>query len=124
MPIPATPTTIVNNPSVTLLSPGVVPALAFDKAFVAADILNGNCFQATGDDTLVVFNPDEGPHNITVWSAADSFGRYANVTYQVSAGVHSFIRIIPGSLYTQPGTNTIVFSCDSALLDLAVVTNP
>jgi hypothetical protein len=124
MPIPTNPTLIANNPAVTLTSPGVVAALALDKAFVAADVSNGNCFQASGDDTLIVFNSDSSAHTLTIWSAADSFGRYANLVYTVQPGVYSFVRIVAAALYTQSGTNEVYFTGSDATLKFLPVTNP
>lgn len=124
MPIPTTPTLIANNPAVTLTSPGVVAALALDKAFAVADAVNGNCFQATGDDTLVVFNSDAAAHTFTVWSVADSFGRFADFIYTVQPGVYSFIRIVSAALYTQSGTNEVYITGSDATLKFLAVTNP
>jgi len=124
MPIPTSPTLIANNPSVTLQSPGVVASLALDKAFTPADVTNGNCFQASGDDTLIVFNSDSSAHPFTIWSVADAFGRYADFTYTVQPGVYSFVRIVSAALYTQGGTNQVYFTGSDATLEFLPVTNP
>jgi len=124
MPIPTSPVLIANNPAVTLLSPGIEAALALDKAFVAANVSSGNCFQASGDDTLIVFNSDSGAHVFTIWSVSDSFGRFADFVYTVQPGVYSFVRIVAAALYTQSGTNEVVFTGSDATLKFLVVTNP
>jgi hypothetical protein len=125
MPIPTSPTLIANNPALTLQSPGVVAALALDKAFTAADTSHGNCFQASGDDTLIVYNSDgSSTHTFTIWSVADSFGRYADFVYTVQPSTYSFVRIVAAALYTQSGTNKVVFTGSDATLKFLPVTNP
>ncbi len=116
------PTIIANNPAITLQSPGVEAPLVFDKTFATADITNGNAFLATGEDVLIIYNSDAAPHNVTVYSAVDSFGRYADFTYVVGAGVYSFVNIVPASLYTQAGTNQVQFKASSALVEFLAVT--
>jgi len=121
MPL-SNPTLIPNNPALTLQSPGTEAPLALDKAFTAADVTNGNAFLASGNDVLIIQNTDASAHDVVIYSAVDSFGRYADFTYSVGPGVFSFVNIIPTSLYTQAGTNQIQFLCTSALVEFLALT--
>lgn len=115
-------TLIPNNPAIQLASPGTITGGSADKAFQAADVVGGNAFIASGDDLLIVFNSDSAPHNITIKSVADSFGRFADVTYAVAAGHYAFINITPAALYTQTN-GEVLLQADSTLLGLMVVMN-
>lgn len=116
-------TILANNPAYVLASPGIVPANAMDKAFSAADTVNGNAFLSSGNDMLCVFNSDTNPHSFTISSAPDEFGRFADVSYSVAAGLYSFVTINTASLYIQPNTNEVLIACASALVKFLVVTN-
>lgn len=116
-------TLIPNIAAVQLLSPGIVPALALDRVFVAADAINGNAFLASGNDLLVMYNSDSAPHTVLIKSAADPEGRFADLTYTVQPGAHSFINITTVSLYTQPTTNQVLITASDARIGFLVFMN-
>src|SRR5271156_6603374 len=117
------PTLIPNNPAYQLTSPGIVAALALDKAFQSADSVNGNAFIASGNDLLVMYNSDSAAHTVTFTSVADMYGRFATLVYTVNPGVYSFVNITPTALYTQGGTQEVQFLASSALIGFLVVMN-
>ena len=69
------------NPQVLAKFPatGIISALSLDIAFTAADITNGNSFQSSGRDLVLVTNADVVPHTFTIGSIPDNFGRLGNV---------------------------------------------
>lgn len=67
--------------------PGTVAANALDVAFVASDNVNGNYFVGTGKELILVHNTDAGAQTFTITSAADPYGRTANISaYSLAAG--------------------------------------
>ena len=58
------PTALVNFSAAYILTPaGVVGAPGpLDKTFQAADAVNGNYFQSSGKDMLIVWNTDSSSH--------------------------------------------------------------
>jgi hypothetical protein len=116
-------TLVSNNPAVQLMPPAIVSSTELDKTFQAADTMNGNAFLSSGNDLLIMFNSDSASHTVTIQSAPDSFGRFANLTYTVGAGVYSFVNITIGSLFIQPGTNEVLLQASSTLVEFLVVMN-
>lgn len=116
-------TLIPNNPAYQLTSPGIVPALALDRTFQAADTVNGNAFVASGNDLLLIYNSDSASHTVTFTSVADSFGRFATLVYTVAADAYSLVNITPAALYTQGGTQEVQFLASSALIGFMVIMN-
>ncbi len=116
-------TLLSNNPAVQLSTPGVVVPTSLDKTFQAADTVNGNSFMASGNDLLIIYNSDVASHTVTIQSAADSFGRFANLTYTVGAGVYSFVNITTASLYTQTSVNEVWLQASDPTIKFLVVMN-
>jgi hypothetical protein len=55
-------------------------------AQTAADNVNGNSFQSTGREILLVNNPDVAAHTFTVTSVPDALGRSLDIaTYSVAS---------------------------------------
>lgn len=115
-------TLIQNNPAYILQPPGIVPALAFDKTFQVADIVNGNAFLSSGRDLLVVYNSDVVSHTFTLKSAPDPDGRFADVTYTIGAGVYSFVEIGTASVFIQ-STNMVIVTGSDVHVQFLVVMN-
>ena len=116
-------TLIPNLPAYQLLSPGLIASEALDMTFTVADTVNGNAFLASGNDLLIIFNSDSSSHTVTLNSAADSFGRFATITYTGGAGVYSLINVTTASLYTQPGINEVQFLASSNLISFLAIMN-
>jgi hypothetical protein len=116
-------TLVPNNAAFVLQPAGVIPAVALDKTFQAADTVNGNSFLSSGRDLLIVYNSDSSSHTFTIFSAPDPNGRFANVTYTVGAGVYSFIEIDASSIYVQPSTNLVLLAASDPTIKYLVVLN-
>jgi hypothetical protein len=116
-------TQIPNTAAFQMIASGIVPALALDKTFTPVDLLNGNSFQASGNDLLVVYNSDAAPHTFTIQSAADDVGRFATFTYTVGAGVYSLVNITPAALYTQGGTGLVLLAGSDSHIQFLVLMN-
>lgn len=61
-----------------------------DLVWITADIVNGNYFIANQSNTLLVWNTDVVPHNLTIMTQPDHAGRSGDaLSYVVGAGVIS-----------------------------------
>lgn len=116
-------TLISNNPAIQLMTPGMVVPTSLDKTFTAADAVSGNSFMASGNDLLIMYNSDSSSHTVIIRSAADSYGRFADVTYTVGAGVYSFVNIVTASLYTQLDVNEVWLLASDPTVKFLVVMN-
>lgn len=115
------PPTLLANfaPAYTLTPAGVSQGL-LDKAFQAADPVNGNYFTSSGRDMLLVFNSDAVSHTFGIQSAPDQFGRFANITYTVAAGGYEAVIITSQAIYTQPNGQVILSASDSHISFLPI----
>jgi len=95
-------TQLTNFAPAYILTPAGVAQGQLDKAFQASDPTNGNFFQSSGRDLLLVFNSDTVPHTFSILSAPDQFGRFANITYTVAPGAYEAVIITSQAIYTQP----------------------
>jgi hypothetical protein len=116
-------TQIPNTAAFQMISSGIVPALGLDMAFTPADTVNGNSFQTSGNDLLIVYNSDSVAHTFTLTSAADQYGRFATFTYTVGAGVYSLVNITPTALYTQGGTGLVLMTGSDTHIQFLVIMN-
>ena len=116
-------TLLPNNPAVVLQPAGSLAALSLDKTFTAADTSAGNSFLSSGRDLLIIYNSDGSAHDVTLHSAPDDEGRSVDVVYNVGIGVYSFIEINSASIFVQPNTNLVSFSCASSAVRFLVVMN-
>jgi hypothetical protein len=66
---------------------GSYPGNSVTPTFTAADVDNGNQFIATGKELLLVKNVGSTTRSITLNSASDSYGREADITETIAAGV-------------------------------------
>ena len=109
------PTLLANFSQAYSLTPAGVSQGQLDKSFQASDPVNGNYYQSSGKDLLIVFNSDSAPHTFGIQSAPDQFGRFANITYTVAPGAYEVVIISSQAIYTQPN-GTVVLSSSSALV--------
>src|SRR5208337_725564 len=105
-------TLLTNFSQAYILTPAGVSQGQLDKAFQAADPVNGNYFQSSGRDLLLVLNSDTVPHTFGIQSAPDQFGRFANITYTVAAGSYEAVIITSQAIYTQPNGTVILSASD------------
>lgn len=120
-----TPTQLTNFTQAYLLTPAGVAQGLLDKAFQASDPTNGNFYQSSGKDMLIVYNSDTdgsppAAHSFGIVSAPDQFGRYANVTYTVQPGAYAVVIISSQAIYTQPNGQVVLMSSDARLLFLPI----
>jgi hypothetical protein len=106
------PTQLTNFAPAYILTPAGVAQGLLDKAFQAADPVNGNFYQSSGKDMLIVFNSDTVSHTFGIQSAPDQFGRYANITYTVAAGGYEAVIISSQAIYTQPNGQVVLSASD------------
>lgn len=72
----------IAGPQLLAVSPG-----AADIVFDAADDVNGNEFQSTGNEIVLVSNPTGGALSVTFTAAPDSIGRAGSISsYSIAAG--------------------------------------
>jgi hypothetical protein len=114
-------TQLTNFAPAFLLSPAGVSQGQLDKAFQASDPVNGNYYQSSGRDMLIVFNSDASPHTFGITSAPDQFGRFANVTYTVAAGAYEVVIITSQAIFTQPSGQVLLTSSDAHILFLPIM---
>jgi hypothetical protein len=103
---------------------GTIAALDLDLVFTAADVANGNQFQATGRDVLLAWNTDASGHTLTLTSVADALGRLGHVTaYAIAAGKIAAFKwdSLPG--WAQPD-GSIQINSDNALVKFAILSLP
>ncbi|HLW51314.1 MAG TPA: hypothetical protein VKW06_00600 [Candidatus Angelobacter sp.] len=101
--------------------PGTVGALALDLLMTAADVTNGNSFQITGREILIVWNSDVSGHHFTLSSVADKKGRSGDVSaYAIAAGVISAFNFNGTEGWSQ-GTGVCNISADNALVKFAIL---
>lgn len=89
----------------------------------ATDTANGNSFQATGQEILIIQNTDgSNPHTIAITSVADSIGRTdASLTaYSIAANGFAAIQMKSLAGWLQTG-GLIYMLSSSALLKVAVL---
>lgn len=94
-------------------------ALSATPTPTVVDAVNGNYFQSSGNDLLVIHNPTAGPLNVTISSQNDPWGRTKDITaYAIGAGLCSAF----GPFKTDGWTNCgkLFFTAD-ALLEAVVV---
>ncbi len=113
-------TQLTNFAAAYILTPAGVAQGQLDKAFQAADPVNGNYFQSSGRDLLLVFNSDSAPHTFGIQSAPDQFGRFANITYTVAAGSYEAVIISSQAIYTQPNGQVVLSASDAHILFLPI----
>lgn len=106
-------TLLTNLAPAYILTPAGVSQGQLDKTFQAADTVNGNYYQSSGKDMLVVFNSGLSAATFGIQSAPDQFGRFANITYTVQPGAYAIVIISSQAIYTQPN-GTVVLSASSA----------
>ena len=114
------PTQLTNFAPAYLLTPAGVAQGLLDKAFQASDPTNGNFYQSSGKDMLLVWNTDTIAHNFTIQSAPDQFGRYANITYSVAANSFEAVIISSQAIYTQPNGQVVLGSASALLFFLPI----
>lgn len=120
------PTLLANFAPAYILTPAGVAQGLLDKAFQAADPVNGNYFLSSGRDMLIVFNsdisgsPPASSHSFGIKSVADQFGRFADVTYSVAPGATAVIIIPSSAIYTQPNGTILLSATDSRLMFLPI----
>lgn len=102
------PTQLTNFSAAYTLTPVGAAQGLLDKAFQASDNTNGNFFVSSGSDLLIVWNTDTNPHTFTIQSAADQFGRFQTVTYNILANAFAAVRITTQSIYTQANGQVIL----------------
>ena len=112
----------------TLLTPIVAPhpfaTAGVAIVFTAIDVANGNCFQSTGREILLINNGDASPHVFTVTSAPDHEGRTGDVSLSIPAAVSIYItQMFPTSGWAVAGLITIPAGQDSHFT-LAVIRFP
>lgn len=108
-------TQLTNFAPAYLLTPAGVAQGQLDKAFQAADPVNGNFYQSSGKDMLLVYNSDTVSHTFSILSAPDQFGRFANITYTVAPGGYEAVIISSQAIYTQ-SNGQVQLQASSALL--------
>jgi len=111
-----------------------VGAASLDLSWQAADVVNGNYFAADsligygrgvagngGGDTLLVWNTDAAPHNLTIKSQPDDAGRSSDITaYVVGAGVVSAFNFSNFAGWAD-GSNFVYISADNATVKFAIL---
>jgi hypothetical protein len=117
----------------TVLTPQVLkennyPVIAGDLALTetACDNVNGNSFQFTGREMLVVHNTDASlAHTFTVTSVADSLGRVdTSLTgYSVPLSAIAVIHLDAIAGWRQ-SNGTILLACNSNLIKFGVLRLP
>jgi len=105
-------TLLTNFSQAYILTPAGASQGQFDKAFQAADVVNGNYYQSSGKDMLIVWNNGVAAATFGIQSAPDQFGRFANITYTVQPGAYAVVIISSQAIYTQPN-GTVVLSASS-----------
>ena len=102
-----------------------VVALGFDITFAASTLTDGDTFQCTGRELLLVYNSSTSA-TITITSVADEKGRTGDITTYAVAG--SGYSIFPVGLTNAPGwksaAGTIRITCSATTLKVAVIRLP
>lgn len=112
--------TLIPSTSAFILPTAGVTAGQLDQSFVAADIVNGNYFVASGEDILVVQNTGDVSQTFTLFSAPDASGRFANVVYTVAAEGFAAVVINVASLYTM-SDGTVQLNASSTTIQFLVM---
>lgn len=105
---------IQNNATVTAGQLTVTP--------VACDTVNGNAFNATGREILLLQNTDTSAHNITVTPVSDPYGgtNTSLTSYSLPASSISMVQMKYLIGWASAGQVTIP-ACSSNLIKIAVV---
>jgi hypothetical protein len=89
--------------------------------FTAADVANKNAFKLTGRELVLIQNTDASPHNVTLTSIDDPYGRQETIgPVSVAAGaVRAFwAGALPGWLQSD---GKFYLEADHALVKFAIV---
>ncbi len=114
------PTLLTNFASAYQLTPAGVTQGQLDKAFQAADPLNGNYYISSGKDMLIVWNTDSSSHTFGIQSAADQFGRYATFSYTVAPNAFEVVVVTSQAIYTQPNGQVVLSASDAHIMFLPI----
>lgn len=107
--------------------PFVIPAAdGVDFALVAADAANGNSFQCTGKELLIVQNSGVSARTLTVTSVPGRDGRTGDITnYSIGAGEFAyFTQGLTNSKGWQQSNGMIYIAASNAEVKLAVLRLP
>ena len=104
----------------------VVAAGGLDITFAAADNVNGNKYQVTGREILIIRNDNVGAQTVTINSTVDEKNREADITaYSMAAGDYA---VFTGGLTNSKGWKqsdaTITLLASAADVFVAVVRLP
>lgn len=114
--------------ALTALTPIVLPG-PYDTTpatltLTAADNVNGNSVTSTGREIIIAQNSDVSVHHVTVTSAADAFGRTADIaSFAIPANGFVVTQKFPTTGWQQTD-GTLHITTDSALIKLAVLREP
>lgn len=104
-----------------------VSANSLDFTFAAGDVANGNSFQCTGREVLLVLNSDgANPYTFTVTSVDDEKGRSEDITtYSLAAGEYAAVGIGLTNAKGWKQTSGLVYlACSNAAIKFAVLRLP
>jgi len=106
-------------------APGSYPTAGIVLTQTAADAANLEEFKMTGRELLIAWNPDVGPHTVTIDSVANQQGRTLDVTADsIAAGATHVYGPFTTKLGWVQGDGTLNFEADSALIEFSVIRMP
>ncbi len=103
---------------------GSYPGNSVTPTFAPADAMNGNQFIATGKELLLVKNVGATTRSITLNSASDTFGREADITETIAAGVLKAFGPFQLNGWAQASTYAFELDATHADVQIAVVVLP
>ena len=97
-----------------------------DFTLAAGDVANGNKFQCTGREILIVENGGASPYTVTITSVDDEKGRAENITsYSLAAGDFAVFGVgLTNSQGWKQTDGTILVNVENAAVLVAVLRLP
>lgn len=103
--------------------PGTVTAGQLAITFTAADAVNGNSFNITGHEILVIYNSAPSTaYTVTISSVPDQYGRSADITaYSVAAASFAAFSFRGGTSGWKQTDGTVHVTASNSSIEFAVI---
>lgn len=102
-------------------APGAYIAAMADITFEAADTVNQNQVQLTGNEILIARNTDSVQHSVTITSVADARGRTKDISSQ-NLAAEAIKMWGPAQLHGwQQSDGMLYFEADDITIEFAVI---